>query len=100
MRFVIAMMQHETNTFSPVPTPLARFGTDGISVPTGDAAYQAFKGTGTGIGAFLDLADDAGMARHHTVSLDCFHLRGRDIDDNIASLARPCVGSQAVEIDP
>jgi microcystin degradation protein MlrC len=60
-RAVVAMMQHETNTFSPVPTPLARFGTDGISVPTGDAAYQAFKGTGTGIGAFLDLADDAGM---------------------------------------
>ncbi|MEC7571587.1 MAG: M81 family metallopeptidase, partial [Pseudomonadota bacterium] len=25
MRLVIAMMQHETNTFSPVPTPLARF---------------------------------------------------------------------------
>ena len=25
MRFVLAMMQHETNTFSPVPTPWARF---------------------------------------------------------------------------
>ena len=26
MRLLIAMMKHETNTFSPVPTPLARFG--------------------------------------------------------------------------
>ena len=24
MRLLIAMMKHETNTFSPVPTPLAR----------------------------------------------------------------------------
>ena len=26
MRLLIAMMEHETNTFSPVPTPLERFG--------------------------------------------------------------------------
>ena len=25
MRVVIAMMKHETNTFSPVPTPIERF---------------------------------------------------------------------------
>ena len=25
LRVVIAMMKHETNTFSPVPTPLGRF---------------------------------------------------------------------------
>lgn len=25
MRFVVARMNHETNTFSPVPTPLASF---------------------------------------------------------------------------
>ena len=32
MRAVIAMMSHETNTFSPVPTPLARFArTHGIA---------------------------------------------------------------------
>ncbi|MEM2961130.1 MAG: M81 family metallopeptidase, partial [Candidatus Bathyarchaeia archaeon] len=29
MRFIIAMMKHETNTFSPVPTPLERFGPHG-----------------------------------------------------------------------
>ncbi len=55
MKFVIAMMKHETNTFSPVPTPLSRFGGDGP--PSGDAAYEAFRGTGTPTGAFIDLAE-------------------------------------------
>src|SRR5882757_4453197 len=51
MRLLIAMMKHETNTFSPVPTPLARFG------PLyGEAAIRAYRGTGTGLGAYLDLA--------------------------------------------
>jgi microcystin degradation protein MlrC len=60
MRLLIAMMKHETNTFSPVPTPLARFGPS--SAPTGpgplygEAAIAAYKGTGSGLGAYLDLA--------------------------------------------
>ena len=58
-RVVAAMMQHETNTFSPVPTPLARFGSP--EVPTGDDVYRLFKGTGTGLGAFLDIADEEKM---------------------------------------
>src|SRR5437763_387287 len=61
MRLLIAMMKHETNTFSPVPTPLARFGpgaSDGKgSGPLyGEAAIAAFGGTGSGVGAYLDLA--------------------------------------------
>ena len=58
-RVVVAMMQHETNTFSPVPTPLARFGAP--VVPTGEDVYRLFKGTGTGLGAFLDVADEENM---------------------------------------
>ena len=58
-RAVVAMMQHETNTFSPVPTPFSRFGSP--DVPTGREVYRRFKGTGTGIGAFLDVADEASM---------------------------------------
>src|SRR5215470_17390057 len=55
MRLLIAVMKHETNTFSPVPTPLARFG------PLyGDAAIRAYRGTGTGLGAYLDLAEREG----------------------------------------
>ncbi len=60
MRLVIAQMKHETNTFSPVPTPLARFA-HGAPLPfEGRAVYEAYKGTGTAIGAFIDLADQAG----------------------------------------
>jgi len=60
MRLVIAQMKHETNTFSPVPTPLARFAHGRALPPEGREVYDAFKGTGTAIGAFIDLADQAG----------------------------------------
>ena len=56
MRLLIAMMKHETNTFSPVPTPLARFG-NGPGPLYGEAAIRAYRGTGTGLGAYLDLAE-------------------------------------------
>jgi microcystin degradation protein MlrC len=60
MKLVIAQMKHETNTFSPVPTPLARFA-HGAPLPLeGREVYEAFKGTGTVLGAFIDLADKAG----------------------------------------
>ncbi|MEL7158350.1 MAG: M81 family metallopeptidase, partial [Actinomycetota bacterium] len=60
IRVVVAMMEHETNTFSPVPTPYERFGRGGFGVPTGSEVVERFKGTGTGIGAFLDVATEAG----------------------------------------
>jgi microcystin degradation protein MlrC len=60
MRLVIAQMKHETNTFSPVPTPLARFAHGTPAPLEGRAVYEAFKGTGTAIGAFIDLAEQAG----------------------------------------
>ncbi len=60
MRLLIAMMKHETNTFSPVPTPLARFGPgaaeNGPGPLYGAAAIAAYRGTGSGLGAYLDLA--------------------------------------------
>jgi microcystin degradation protein MlrC len=55
MRLLIAMMKHETNTFSPVPTPLPRF-----RPLYGEAAVRAYRGTGTGLGAYLDLAEREG----------------------------------------
>jgi microcystin degradation protein MlrC len=55
MRLLIAMMKHETNTFSPVPTPLTRFG-HGPGPLCGEAAIEAYRGTGSGLGAYLDLA--------------------------------------------
>ena len=60
MRVVIAMMKHETNTFSPVPTPLGRFAKGSGAPYRGKDAYEAYKGTGTGMGAYIDLAEQAG----------------------------------------
>jgi microcystin degradation protein MlrC len=60
MRLLIAQMKHETNTFSPVPTPLARFAQGAPRPYQGEAVRAAFRGTGTAIGAFIDLAERAG----------------------------------------
>ena len=59
MKLVIAQMKHETNTFSPVPTTLARFTRSGAEPLSGDAAIRAYRGTGSPLGAFLDLAQAA-----------------------------------------
>ncbi len=60
MKIVIAQMKHETNTFSPVATPLARFARGGGAPLEGAYAYAAFKGTDSAIAAFFDLAEAAG----------------------------------------
>ena len=54
-RIVVAMMMHETNTFSPVPTPLASF-----RPLAGEAAVQEFRDTNTQLGGFLQVAHAAG----------------------------------------
>ena len=61
MRLLIAMMMHETNTFSPVPTDMQRFALGlGQLPPQGAEAVQAYRHTGTATGAFIDLAEAAG----------------------------------------
>ena len=57
MKLVIAQMQHETNTFSPVPTPWEAFGNDGPFL--GREAYSAMKDTRLPMAAFIDLAEAA-----------------------------------------
>jgi microcystin degradation protein MlrC len=54
-KIVVAMMMHETNTFSPVPTPLAAF-----RPLTGDAAVEEFRDTNTQLGGFLHVAQEMG----------------------------------------
>ena len=65
MKIVIAQMNHETNTFSPVPTPISRFARANSLPLEGEAAITAIRGTGTAIGAFIELAEQAGA----TISL-------------------------------
>lgn len=55
MKILIARLNHETNTFSPVPTPIEAFS------PTyGEEAWRANKGMRTAMAAFIDLAEGLG----------------------------------------
>jgi microcystin degradation protein MlrC len=60
MRVLLAQMKHETNTFSPVPTDLARFARGEATPLYGDDAYRAFKSTGTALAGFIDAAEEHG----------------------------------------
>ena len=53
-KFVVAMMMHETNTFSPLPTPIESFGRRGAL--RGQAAIAEAEGTNTPLGGFIDVA--------------------------------------------
>ena len=69
MRIVIARMQHETNTFSPVPTPLLSFGTgNGTGPYYGAEALGAARGARVAMGAFVELAEAWGK-RHGGVEI-------------------------------
>ena len=58
MRLLLAMMKHETNTFSPVVTDLARFCRAGGSEPAAGAeALAAYRHTGSALGAYIDIAE-------------------------------------------
>jgi microcystin degradation protein MlrC len=54
-RFVIGLIKHETNTFSPVATPLSSFG-HGEGPARGEEARARFEHTNTPMAAYLDLA--------------------------------------------
>lgn len=58
MRLLIAMMKHETNSFSPIPTDWRRFEDWGVQ--RGPDVVSAYRGTAMPIGAYLDLAEAAG----------------------------------------
>ena len=58
MRLLLAMMKHETNTFSPIPTGLPRFRD--WALHEGPAVAEVFAGTNHPLAAYLDLAREAG----------------------------------------
>jgi len=60
MHIVIAQMSHETNTFSPVLTDLARFSGGRDRPLSGAAAKDVFRGTASCMGGYLTVAEEAG----------------------------------------
>ena len=59
-RVVLAMMKHETNTFSPVPTDLARFSKGAERPLAGAEILAAYRGTGSCTAGFIGEAETAG----------------------------------------
>ena len=61
-RFVAALMRHETNSFSPVPTPLSAFGRIGSTgAPArGETAIRHYRGTNNPLAAYIDIAEREG----------------------------------------
>jgi len=55
MRLLVAMMKHETNSFSPVPSDISRFQIDDVLL-TGRAALEHYEQTETAIAGFIDIA--------------------------------------------
>ncbi len=58
MKIVIAMMKHETNTFSPIVTDWERFENWGAYF--GQKALEKYENTGMPMAAYIDLAKKAG----------------------------------------
>jgi len=59
LRVLLAAIRHETNSFSPLPTPYEAFFPEGTPV-TGDAVLAAHEGTRTAFGGLIDGARAAG----------------------------------------
>jgi len=59
-RYVLAMMRHETNTFSPLPTELRHFsrGSEDDALLSGQDAIDAYQGTTSPFAGFYDLIKD------------------------------------------
>ena len=59
MRFFTGGINHETNTFSPLPATLERF--DEMDRARGQALLDSARGTKTAIGGFIDAAAELGI---------------------------------------
>ncbi|BBK41531.1 microcystinase C [Allostella vacuolata] len=70
MKIVVAAFSHETNSFSPVPTTLDRFGV-GSGPYFGPAARAASEKIGMPIAAFIRLAEAAGATVVTPVAARC-----------------------------
>ena len=61
MRVAVGGFSHETNTFNPVPTDLARFQGPAGQVVRGNALVEAYRGTRTDLGGILDGCQQHGL---------------------------------------
>ena len=88
MKFLLAAFKHETNTFSPVITDRKRFFKGSDTPICGDAAVQARRDTGTGMGGFIQVCDQENIAFSVAVVADA-RPRGvvpQEVFDSISNI--------------
>src|SRR4051812_5329225 len=68
MRIAIGAIQHETNSFSPIPTPLEAFHENHTALVEGPQLIELFQGTQSGLGAMLEVAAREGWEVVPTVA--------------------------------
>ncbi|HYG45078.1 MAG TPA: M81 family metallopeptidase [Bordetella sp.] len=100
MKVLIARLNHETNTFSPVPTPLSAFGENG---PQYDGeAYRANHGQRTAMAAFIDLAEARNAELSTPVSGWAYPsgpVAAQAYDDMCARIVAAAPGCDAILLD-
>jgi len=92
MRFVIAKMKHETNTFSPLVTDVARFEARGSYF--GNEALARYGRTKTPFGAFVELAREIGAEIEAPVVAEAWPS-GRVTADAYERISRPILDAAA-----
>ncbi|SAL42383.1 MlrC domain-containing protein [Caballeronia peredens] len=100
MKILIARMNHETNTFSPVATPLEAFGRDGPCY--GDDAYRENAGMRTAMSAFIDAAKREGASIVTPISASANpsgRVAASAYDAICASIIEAAEGCDAVMLD-
>ncbi len=68
MKVAIAMMSHETNTFSPVITDLERFSGGRAEPLRGEAALDVYRGTASCLGGYIKVAEARGATIEHGIA--------------------------------
>lgn len=66
-RVAVGMISHETNTFSPIQTPIEAFAEERFGILEGDEILTGLEGTKTGIGGFLEVGAEHGWEMIGTV---------------------------------
>jgi microcystin degradation protein MlrC len=92
LRLLAAMFKHETNTFSPVPTPVERFFGYRPSMLVGDAAIAAHRGTGSALAGFIELAQAEGAELQVAVAGDA-NPSGPVEDDAYEQIVAPILAA-------
>lgn len=74
-RIGIAFFYHESHSFSPIKTEIEQFRHEGYFI--GDEIYDAYTGTKTEVGGFLDVLKQEKDVEIVPLVCGCDSLRGR-----------------------